>query len=237
METNQPKTSDRAVLTEQLEVMLTLQNDINKVVFPDWVKRKLAWHRAIYVEAAEFIEHVGAWKWWKKGEADWAQAHMELVDIWHFGLAMELEKCNASIQSSAGVLAGQLHSAYKDTPLRINGPEHRIEVLHANVDRLVAVAGGRQFDVYTFVNVLDLSGLSFDALFRTYVGKNALNQFRQRHGYKAGSYAKTWAGDEDNVHLERILASMGDDVPATELFKRVDQALQARYQELVTSAA
>lgn len=232
MEINQPKTLDRAVLVEQLKVMLALQNSMNELVFRDWVTRKLAWHRAIYVEAAEFIEHIGAWKWWKKGEADWAQAHLELVDIWHFGLAMELETSNANIQASARVFAEQLVSAYKNRPLLIDGPEHHMEVLHANVDRLVAEAGQRRFDIYTFVNLLELSGLSFDALFRTYVGKNMLNRLRQLQGYKAGKYVKTWQGEEDNVHLMRILEQNADTAPR-ELPDVVLKALEARYQDVV----
>lgn len=41
-----------------------------------------------------------------------------------------------------------------------------------------------------------------------YVSKNVLNIFRQEHGYKDGSYVKEWFGQEDNVHLVEISASL-----------------------------
>ena len=70
--------------------------------------------------------------------------------------------------------------------------------------------------------------MSFDELFRLYVGKNVLNGFRQDHGYKDGTYRKTWAGREDNEHLMELLD--GVDVPATaaaDLYVK----LEARYLE------
>ena len=52
------------------------------------------------------------------------------------------------------------------------------------------------------------SDLSFDQLYRMYVGKNVLNFFRQDHGYKDGSYVKVWDGREDNEHLSDILSRL-----------------------------
>jgi hypothetical protein len=56
-----------------------------------------------------------------------------------------------------------------------------------------------------FFNVAMQSGLNLDSLYKLYVGKNILNQFRQDHGYKEGSYIKVWNGEEDNVFMQRIL--------------------------------
>jgi hypothetical protein len=50
--------------------------------------------------------------------------------------------------------------------------------------------------------------MDFDALYRSYVGKNVLNFFRQDHGYKDGSYIKVWQGREDNEHLVEIVKSL-----------------------------
>jgi hypothetical protein len=52
------------------------------------------------------------------------------------------------------------------------------------------------------------SDLSFEQLYRMYVGKNVLNFFRQDHGYKDGSYIKIWAGREDNEHLSDLLVRL-----------------------------
>ena len=49
-----------------------------------------------------------------------------------------------------------------------------------------------------------MSGLNLETLYRLYVGKNILNQFRQDNGYKDGSYIKVWAGEEDNIVMKRV---------------------------------
>ena len=66
-------------------------------------------------------------------------------------------------------------------------------------------------------------------LYRMYVGKNMLNVFRQKNGYKTGTYVKIWAGREDNQHLEELLNELpsDDSLPDSLL-----QALQSRYVEL-----
>lgn len=52
------------------------------------------------------------------------------------------------------------------------------------------------------------SDLSFDQLYRMYVGKNVFNFFRQDHGYNNGSYVTVWDGREDNEHLSDILSEL-----------------------------
>ena len=75
------------------------------------------------------------------------------------------------------------------------------------------------------------SGLDFDSLYSSYVGKNVLNFFRQDHGYQEGSYVKTWAGREDNEHLVELL--QGLDQGAADYADAVYAALSVRYRELV----
>ena len=74
---------------------------------------------------------------------------------------------------------------------------------------------------------MNLIDLDFDRLFRTYVGKNVLNFFRQDHGYKDGSYIKIWQGREDNEHLAEILSSL--DSASAGFRDDVYQGLKARY--------
>jgi len=71
--------------------------------------------------------------------------------------------------------------------------------------------------------------LSFDELFSRYVAKNVLNIFRQDHGYKDGTYVKTWQGREDNEHLMDILEQVdGTNLSRDGLYNQ----LKARYVEL-----
>jgi hypothetical protein len=78
-----------------------------------------------------------------------------------------------------------------------------------------------------FASIMALIEMDFDQLYRTYVGKNVLNFFRQDHGYKDGSYIKIWNGREDNEHLVEVLASL--DSANANFRKDVYHGLQQRY--------
>jgi hypothetical protein len=64
-----------------------------------------------------------------------------------------------------------------------------------------------------FFDLVIMSGLDLQTLYKLYVGKNILNQFRQDNGYKDGSYIKVWAGEEDNVVMKRVLDESSDISP------------------------
>jgi dimeric dUTPase (all-alpha-NTP-PPase superfamily) len=230
-----PTFYNEARFRSELVVMLRMQEAINALVFDDWAQRGLAWHRAIYVEAAELLEHLGTWKWWKKGAPDYAQAKMELVDIWHFGLAWYLERFGlpADSESLTTAVVHRVETAVAKLPPSLYVSN---ETRHLEIDRLVAAAGQGLFDTDAFVRLLAFCGMDFSELSRRYLGKNALNRFRQENGDKAGTYVRTWAGEQDNVHLEHILESLARDLPAEGVYEAVTAALRARYQELVPAA-
>jgi len=66
--------------------MLTLQDDVNRLIDPCWRASGNPFLRAAMMEAAEALDHHG-WKWWKKHSIDLPQLQLELVDIWHFLLS------------------------------------------------------------------------------------------------------------------------------------------------------
>jgi hypothetical protein len=76
----------------RVTAMAQLQDRFNRILFPDWEERRLAWPRAVWMECAEMMERVH-WKWWKASHApeDLAQQRIELVDIWHFILSDALQ--------------------------------------------------------------------------------------------------------------------------------------------------
>ena len=86
-----------------------------------------------------------------------------------------------------------------------------------------------QFKLKYFWQLLFAAGMTFDDLYKQYVGKNVLNFFRQDHGYKDGSYKKVWQGREDNEHLTEIQDSL--DVSAADFSDQIYQQLKLRYSQ------
>ena len=234
---------DQEQLEVQLDVMLQMQNALNRLVIPDWRQKALAWHRAIYVEAAEYLEHLGSWKWWKKGTPNFPQANMELVDIWHFGLSWYLtNRLSETTRPSMSeierlglmhIMSNDILAANSYEPLSKAEPTAN-EQRHVAVDELVAAAGAKKFSMSAFVRLLAYSGMDFDMLYQRYIGKNVLNRFRQEHGYKTGEYVKVWAGLEDNEHLDRLLAELPADISLPD---RVHAGLTELYANVVKTQA
>jgi len=201
-------------MRDALATMLRMQNRINTQVHERWIEQGFAWHRAIWVECAELVDHYG-YKWWKHQEHDLAQVQLEVVDIWHFGLSA-LFRPDASLDA----LADEIAAAWPESPALI-----------PVVDAAEALAGiaaqEKRFCVVSFASLLQAAELAFADLYRQYLGKNVLNRFRQDHGYKDGSYRKHWQGREDNEHLAELLP--GVDADAADAERLLYAALARRY--------
>ena len=76
-------------MKHKIITMLELQDSMNTRVNTDWRDAGYDWYRAIWIEAAEMLEHYG-WKWWKKQQPDTMQVKLEIVDIVHFALSARL---------------------------------------------------------------------------------------------------------------------------------------------------
>lgn len=208
------------MLTRDAAGMLELQNELNSLIDPNWAVRRRAWHRAIWVESAELLEHHG-WKWWKEQEANVEQMHIELVDIWHFLLSQTLE------------LVGDTHAAAQWISFAWNKPVTPLSPdFPGSVERFVQlVLGQAQPQVTAFAALCGQADLPSEKLRRMYLAKNVLNIFRQRNGYKDGSYIKVWRGHEDNVWLEKLMTTMPGVGPTVLMDK-----LTSMYADVVKSA-
>ena len=203
--------------------MLRLQDEINSKINSDWRLARNLWYRAIWIECAELLEHVG-WKWWKAQVSDFDQIHLEIVDIWHFGLSDILVACpnhSQAVQQIVPVLA----------PLLSPGAVKSFDAQYflCAVERFAGLTlSKRAFDVALFADLVNAAGLSFESLFQQYVGKNVLNRFRQDHGYKLGTYVKTWQGMEDNVWLSDIIVNLDSSLPeyANTLYLKLSEHYQ-----------
>jgi hypothetical protein len=207
-----------------LDTMATLQDSFNRVVHPDWRTHGYEYYRAVWVECAELLDHFG-WKWWKHQSPDLDQVRLELVDIWHFGLSHLLR---ASVPATEMLAAFDAPGAAAD---RAHDPD---ECLRLAVEKLAQqTLAARAFALPAFAEAMRALPMAFDELFRLYVGKNVLNDFRQANGYKAGTYVKVWGGREDNEHLIEMLAHIEQpETAAQDLYG----LLERRYRELTPSA-
>jgi hypothetical protein len=201
--------------------MLAMQHSMNTRVHEHWIEQNFAWYRAIWIECGELIEHHG-YKWWKKQQPDMAQVQLEVIDIWHFGLSALF-----SPGKSQRELAGEIAAEVEDYQPR------GLDVREATEALALHALETRGFSPARFWELMLASGLDFDSLYTAYVGKNVLNFFRQDHGYKDGSYAKTWQGREDNEHLVELIEPL--DKGASNFADQVYAALEHRYRD-VTAA-
>ncbi|MDG2411480.1 MAG: dUTP diphosphatase [Halioglobus sp.] len=209
-------------MRQALENMLVMQDRMNSRVHENWQAQNFEWYRAIWTECAELIEHYG-YKWWKKQEADMEQVRLEVIDIWHFGLSA-LFGNGKSIETIAGEIEAELAN-FHASDLGVREATEAL-ALHA--------LDTRGFSPSRFWQLMQASGLDFDALYGAYVGKNVLNFFRQDHGYKSGTYTKIWAGREDNEHLAELVLAL--DKNADDFSEQVYEALKQRYQDTVPQA-
>ena len=202
---------------QQIKTMLELQDAMNTKVNANWKSQGYEWYRAIWVECAELMDHYG-WKWWKKQSPDTEQVALELIDIWHFGLSILLQS-GLSIEQATAKIQSELNIATDEKDFRLDLEKFASATL---LDK--------QIHLNLFGRLMAGVNMSFDQLYRGYVGKNVLNFFRQDHGYKDGSYKKHWFdGREDNEHLVDALQSL--DASSASFKDDLYQALVVRYSK------
>ena len=200
--------------------MLELQDGINSKIRSDWRDANNTWFRAIWTECAELLDHIG-WKWWKHQAPDIPQVHLELVDIFHFGLS-ELLQQHGTADAAATELLGVYVGYGKRTGAGFDDSAARIALVEAFATSVLTT---KRFNMAGFCEVASAVGLEEQMLYEMYVGKNVLNGFRQDHGYKAGTYIKTWDDREDNVWLVEFAAGLDKDPDtfASELYGKLSK--------------
>lgn len=208
-----------------MENMIVMQHRFNQQVHPEYVGQDYRWELAIVRELSEVMDHLH-WEWWKHTRlpADESQATMEIVDVWHFLLSriivaacgphMETPSSDAMQYRSATIAGHILHYLPVDF---LNGDARTARsfdvdgVMHCTLRMLYFISDKGYGEISipaieSFGHLCMVAGIpNIEALYKLYVGKNALNRVRQNNGYKAGTYVKIWNGQEDNVYLQSLL--------------------------------
>ncbi len=205
-------------MLKEIQEMMRFQDEINTKVNVDWKNTNTPWYRAIWTECAEMIDHVG-WKWWKKQEPDIFQVQLEVVDIWHFGLSDLIQNEIPPIDIE------------KEFSKKISDNNNVQELIELVASKTLAK---KRFDLPSFVVLMNAVQFDFNLLYRFYIGKNALNRFRQDNGYKDGSYKKIWFGKEDNEWLADMVQN--DVAEHDDFLNEIYSALQEKYFEVVKAS-
>ena len=209
---------------DKILLMLQLQSSLNDATNGDkWTEGTtktgniINWKRCIYMECAEMIDSF-TWKHWKdlSADADWDNLQIEVIDVWHFIISLGIENYSIGLKGGIEDLAINISQLESFSKIDINSKSFapqdtviaKVEdiMLHSlskeplNLEELIS----------DFFDLVIMSGLDLESLYKLYVGKNILNQFRQDNGYKDGSYIKIWAGEEDNVVMKRIWEENSD---------------------------
>jgi len=204
---------------EKVLEMLLLQQELNDATNGEgWEAgttkngKTINWKRCIYMECAEMVDSF-AWKHWKAIDADpdWANLQIEVVDVWHFIMSLGLEDYSQNFRGTIEDLAMRISQEPGYQKLQENGELEyaeptaiisKVEDLILNSVNRDTLDGPKLFE--DFFELAYMSRLNLTDLYRLYVGKNILNQFRQDNGYKEGTYIKVWDGKEDNVIMQAL---------------------------------
>ena len=192
-------------LIEQMFVLQKQLNDeTNGVIWIEGItkeNRKISWYRGIYMEVAEAIDSFN-WKHWKNinDQPDWDNIKVELVDIWHFIMS---ESIRIDDQAYANKHLEITAKGDLDSDILVSLLENMLQ-LSVSSSINPKINNIRQITDLFFVIISHLD-IDVEDLYKRYVVKNQLNTFRQKNGYKDGSYRKNWGGVEDNVVAFEIM--------------------------------
>jgi len=212
---------------KKLDIMLNMQEELNILTSGNNWKSKItnkgkqiSWGRCIYMELCELIDST-SWKHWKSIEEDIDIDNIliELVDIWHFMLSKLLES-NCKDEIINKIKKSQLKLDYKaidKTNIKQNDilscSDKFLQTLICNNDDMILIND--------FLALCGVCSLEYNWLYKLYIGKNALNKFRQDNGYKEGKYKKIWNFKgkecEDNIVMQDILQNSKDDTPTLDM--------------------
>lgn len=209
---------------DKILLMLQLQAQLNESTNGEkWVEgvtkngKTINWKRCIYMECAEMVDSF-SWKHWKNinQEPDWDNLQIEVVDVWHFIMSLAIEDYSQNFKGGIEDLAiniSQMPGFHViDTQSNSFALQNAVIEKVENIIRLSLDREALKLEdmLSNFFDLAVMSGLDLETLYRLYVGKNILNQFRQDNGYKDGSYMKVWNGEEDNVVMKRVWEDNGD---------------------------
>lgn len=216
-------------MKELLTEIYNLQNKLNihTIELENWfdgISAKgmpIDWLRYAKLETAELVESFPV-KHWKDIDKliDLINGWVELADILHFLMSQLIkqdELNNKNKEETILSITAIFEKNMDNKSLSVLNQD-RLDTTQAffkTVDKWDYVLAGEHLKDTADMTVLfehfcllcNSLELTFEELYKLYIGKNCLNQFRQDNGYKEGTYIKVWKGKEDNLVMKEILDS------------------------------
>lgn len=226
-------------MNKKILEMLKLQRELNDSTNGlGWEKgitkngKRIDWRRCIYIEAVELIDSY-PWKHWKDINAlpDYENIKIEIVDIWHFVMSEVLRIYKIDNLGSIEDIAKMINNLtiFNEFKIKKSNKDEdildiykEIEVVENMIRATICQKNNIAEILEAFFRMATILNLSLDELYKLYIGKNILNQFRQNNGYKSGTYIKNWNGQEDNVIMQTIL-NQNSDISPKELYEKLNE--------------
>ena len=206
--------------------MKELQDSFNEKTVKGWRYEISSeqWKTAIVTEASEAIESLD-FKFWKKGKNDWDNYLVEQIDLWHFLMSLHISVNNHYDLEYLWDITNEIDiNETKDADIHI---EKCKELIANTLSYEVHDA------ITTFFVIWRMIGLDIIDLYRGYLVKNTLNEFRRKNGYKDGTYIKMWNyQDSAEVEDNKIVFEIACDIKVEDLQNNLYKEIETFYKEM-----
>jgi hypothetical protein len=179
-----------------LSELLAIQAELNQDIVPDWKQRNLDFALAAILETGEALDCL-PWKWWKETKYQKQSLIIEMIDILHFLFSLALSEKDQFWQDPTAAI----WRAFKYPPTSLVPATQEQEIINVREALLELIHFLTQYRLNKYVPSLEkafeLWLRAWTSLSQTllqtrtyYLAKEAINRFRQLHGYKDGTYRK-----------------------------------------------
>ena len=206
-------TKEKTTRHDQIYNLITTQHKLNKMIHSNtsrYLSGPQNYSAAVLVEAGECLDST-SFCWWKKVDEDVENIKTELVDILHFLISEALQKAhkkNEDIKDIDEYNTKIVDKVYKQFLIAFDptSAPRLFTNKHEFLQRLVkslGIVGCNTLPIIYRIRHLEeacsLVNMSLDEVYSRYMVKNALNLFRQKNGYKEGTYVKYFTDLNVNI--------------------------------------
>ena len=198
-------------IVEFIKKSLNKQYVLNKIIIGDpkateYNGKKTAWPLYAIQEIGEYLDSCDI-KHWKKGDIDFDNAILELVDVWHFIMSNVIKlNLEQALNIDNEDLVNKIDNIFLLAPLDETVQRLIYLLLLLNSKRfpnkeLILYDLFSVFFTLVHITPSNIDIDHVDYFIKLWEGKQILNKVRTENGYKTGEYKKTINGKEDNEYM------------------------------------